>query len=72
MLVMFNNFTPEKVISGSANSIVPLLIKLFPNEKPNFEKINSQFRALSDIQDLKHLKNENVSNFWKNVSNIKN
>lgn len=38
MLVMFNNFTPEKVISGSANSIVPLPIKIFPNEKPNFKK----------------------------------
>ena len=58
---MINNFSPENVISGTTNSIIPLLLKLFPNEKKYYENINSQT-----------FKTENVSNFWKRISEIKN
>lgn len=72
MLIMFNNFSPSNVISGKANSIIPLLVKLFPHEDQAYERINCQFRALADLPELKHLKNETVCKFWNEVSMIKN
>ncbi|KNC29006.1 hypothetical protein FF38_10163 [Lucilia cuprina] len=56
VLMWFHKFTPENVISGNTSSIVPLLVKMFPNEIANFDSINNQFRALADVERLKSLK----------------
>lgn len=72
MLIWFSNFSPENVLAGKTNSIIPLLIKMFPNERLNFEKINSQYRALADMEELKPLITENICIFWSTISKTKN
>lgn len=41
----FPKFAPDHVLSGETNSIVPLVIKLFPNETDKLEQINSEYRT---------------------------
>lgn len=72
ILNWFSKFIPENVVSGQTNSIVRLLIKIFPNEYNNFDSINTQFRSLADIEVLKDFKNESICNFWARVSEMKN
>ena len=38
----------------------------------NIESINNQFRALSDLETIKALKNDNVCTFSSKVSETKN
>lgn len=71
-LIWFNKFTPKNVISGRTSSIVPLLIKMFPHERKNYDSINNQFRSLADIEYIKTLENENITTFWSKVALMKN
>lgn len=68
----FPKFAPDHVLSGETNSIVPLVVKLFPNETEKLEQINSEYRALSEVPELKKFKDLNISQFWKKISMIKN
>ena len=45
---------------------------MFPNEHQNFETINSQFSILADLEIIKSHKNENISNYWTKIFEIKN
>lgn len=56
MLNWFSKFSPDNVIAGKTNSIVPFLLKMFPKEKSKFDLINTQFRALADLKAVKSLK----------------
>ena len=71
MYIWFNKFSPDNVILGKTNTIVPLLVKMFPNEQKYFESINSEFRALADLQYLKSLTDEKICIFWDKVSKLK-
>lgn len=72
ILKWFPKFAPENVILGTTGSIVPFLIKLFPNERMHFEAINNPYRALADLSELNALKNCDISTFWSKVENFKN
>lgn len=72
MLLWFPKFTPENVINGKTSSIVPFLIKMFPNEDKHFSSINNQYRALADLTELKEFSNYNICDFWFKISKIKN
>lgn len=39
ILVWFNKFSPENVLSGKTNSIIPFLMKMFPNEKSHLSQL---------------------------------
>lgn len=71
-LKWFGKFSPKEVLSGATQSIVPILVKMFPNERKNFEIIDTQYRALADLQEVKSFENETISDFWAKVSIIKN
>ena len=47
VLKWFDKFTPEKVIIGETNSIVPLLVKMY--------------RAQADVIELRSHKDSNIS-----------
>lgn len=73
VLQLLTKFSPEHVLSGTTNSILNLLLNMFPDsELEKAEIINTEYRALSDYEDLKKLKNLNICDFWNEVGQIKN
>lgn len=70
MLILVSKFTSENGIRGKTTSIVPLLIKVFANERENFDLINTQYRALADTEELKLPINDNISTFWSKIADF--
>lgn len=71
MLMWFSKFSPNHVVSGQTSSIIPILLKMFPNEHMHYNAINMQYRALADLPYLKTLKDHNICKFWSKISKIK-
>lgn len=46
---------------------------MFPEkEHENIAKINDEYRALPDHEELKKFKDLSISEFWEEIGNIKN
>ena len=61
------------LLAGKTNSIVYLVLSLFPDsEYEHIEKINSEYRALSEYEELKKFSNKSICDFWTEVSLVKN
>ncbi|XP_075161205.1 uncharacterized protein LOC142234025 [Haematobia irritans] len=58
MLRMFNNFSQENVLAGSTNNIIPLLTKLFPDEKKILKKL---IHNIGLCQIFNYLNNKNMT-----------
>ena len=66
-------FSPDNVLSGNTNNIIPLIFKIFPEKELDLaETINSEYRALADHEGLKQYMKSSISEFWVNVEQIKN
>lgn len=66
-------FSPKEVVSGRTISILPVLLKLFPDEElKKAEIINTEYRALADYPEIINLSNLSITEFWIEVSLIKN
>lgn len=73
ILNYLTKFSPEHVLSGETNNIIPLIIKIFPHKGLDLaETINSEYIALADHEELKAFKKSSISEFWLNVGQIKN
>lgn len=51
---------------------VDFINEIFPNEHQHFDSINTQFRAITDLEILKPFEKENIINFCNKVSTLKN
>lgn len=66
-------FEPKHVASGNTISILDIIHKLFPkSELKNAQHINEEYKALADYPQVKAMQNLNISEFWWNISKIKN
>lgn len=73
ILHFLTKFSPDHVLSGETNNIIPLISKLFPDKELHLaETINSEYRALADYEELKVFKKSSISDFWISVGQIQN
>lgn len=71
VLIFLNNFNLKTAVSGNCPSLVPLAVR-FPRLQDNLEKLNYEWRLLSDIADLKDKANNlKFYEFWKVVFEMK-
>lgn len=70
---LLTKFSPDHVLSGETNNIIPLILKIFPEKEFELaETINSEYRALAEHDELKIYVKCSISEFWLNVGQIKN
>lgn len=70
LLKLLSNFAPDIVVSGDVLSIVSI-VQHFPQIIINIEKLNSEWRLLSDVEELKLYIND-FEIFWNKVISMKN
>lgn len=70
-LIFLANFQPKVALSGNIPSIVNAS-KLFVNAVTNIQKLDSEWRLLADVQELKEDGNLPFDEFWKKVSDLEN
>nr|XP_015840040.1 PREDICTED: uncharacterized protein LOC107398966 [Tribolium castaneum]XP_015840041.1 PREDICTED: uncharacterized protein LOC107398966 [Tribolium castaneum]XP_015840042.1 PREDICTED: uncharacterized protein LOC107398966 [Tribolium castaneum] len=71
VLKFMQNFDPAVAVSGVCETLVPLASR-FPTLVTNLEKLNSEWRLLSDMSEIKMNSSKSLVDFWNYVFNIKN
>ncbi|KAJ3646043.1 hypothetical protein Zmor_023654 [Zophobas morio] len=71
VLKFLKNVDPAVVVSGECESLVPIASR-FPRLVTNLEQLNSEWRLLPDIPELKNRANHNLDKFWSYIFNLKN
>lgn len=71
-LKMLGNFDPKIAVSGNISSLVQSL-KTFPMFEANMVKINSEWRLLSEIDELKTIASKlSAEEFWYELGEMRN
>ena len=71
VLKFIPNFEPEKALSGTVKSVVPIL-KLVPTFPCDIETLNFEWRLLADMPSLVMYKDMAIEEFWFQISTITN
>lgn len=72
VLRFVSHFDPKSVLQGEVPSIANDAVQLFPMLVGDIEKLDSEWRLLSDIAELQKFKNESMVEFWKKVFTMSN
>lgn len=64
-------FDPQMVCQGEFNSVSEAL-PFFPNLDLDIEKLDFEYRLISETEEIKKYKCDLIDDFWKKVSNMKN
>lgn len=64
---------PHIALSGDVSSIVVEAAKYFPHltQENNIERLNTEWRLLSDLSELKDIDTSTAESFWSKVFNLK-
>lgn len=63
---------PKVAVSGDVPSIAVTSLQYFPNLVDNIENLNSEWRLLADVSELKKYDLTDAENFWSHVFKMKN
>ncbi|KAJ8913072.1 hypothetical protein NQ315_006573 [Exocentrus adspersus] len=62
----------HKALSGEIGSISLYAEKYFPQLVDDIEKLNSEWRLLADLNELKTMDKSDIEAFWSNIFSLKN
>lgn len=67
VLSFVSYFNPRIVLSGEISSIATQALKFFPHLVDDIEKLNSEWRLLSDLKEMEAQNNLPIEDFWTNI-----